>query len=52
MVTFIFKKIDSNARCQNYVEGYKAIDGEILAFYINHKHKCLKEEKRSIKEIA
>ncbi len=52
MVTFNFKKIDSNARCQNYVEGYKAIDGEILAFYINHKHKCLKEEKRSIKEIA
>lgn len=37
MVTFNFKKIDSNARCQNYVEGYKAIDGEILAFYINHK---------------
>lgn len=37
MLTFNYKKIDSDARCQNYVEGYKPTDAEILAFYINHR---------------
>lgn len=34
---FRYKPIQSNELCQNCVQGYKLIDGEILAFYIRHK---------------
>lgn len=37
MITFNYRKVNSDARCQNYVECYKPTDAEILAFYINHR---------------
>ncbi len=37
MVTFNFKTIQSGAKCQNFVEGHKAVDGEILAFYVRNR---------------
>lgn len=38
MVTFNYRRIESQAKCQNYIEGYKAIDSEILAFYVNRRN--------------
>lgn len=37
MANFKYRYIQSNETCQNYVQGYKLVDGEILAFYIRHK---------------
>ena len=51
MITFNYKRIESQAQCQDYIEGYKAIDSEILAFYINRRADIDKITSKNTDEI-